>query len=177
MTHISNPSTLNLLSNFQYTIPNQSTNQPTNLWVNLCWPHFNRMFGASNPRNKTTCGAWSGRRACASPLHNFRHVDDVTFTISRPEVGDGAKPDAPTSDRQKQNKTTCIPLSVRHACASPLNEPIRNELFAQVWNLLVKVSRLMISQPFALVFDSHSTGERANSCKLIIRGIKPSGQH
>ena len=58
-----------------------------------------------------------------------------------------------------------------------VNDPIGRELIALVRNVLVKVSRLMISQLFTHASDSHSTDERANSCRLINRGIKPSGKH
>ena len=40
-------------------------------------------------------------------MNKFEDDDDVMFTISGLEVGDGAKADVPTTDRQNEKKT-CI---------------------------------------------------------------------
>ena len=37
-------------------------------------------------------------------MNKFEHDDDTMFTISGPEVGDGAKADVPTTDRQNKTK-------------------------------------------------------------------------
>ena len=57
----------------------------------------------------------------AGEMNKFEDDDDVMFTISGLEVGDGAKADVPTTDRQNEKKT-CIAWSGWRACALPLKK-------------------------------------------------------
>ena len=57
-----------------------------------------------------------------------------TGRISGPEVGDGAKPDVPTTDQQneKKKKTPSILCSGRRACASPLKKKTHHPSYEAV---------------------------------------------